>query len=92
MHVFISFLISVLGSVGSFFPTGSIAIEQRPSLSMPKCRGLDIEELSIKELQHHLTSRTFTARDLTACYVERINLVNSYLRSAAYGAIIADVV
>src|SRR5437588_10919024 len=50
-------------------------------LRMPKCRGIDIEELSISELQNYLSKAAFTSRDLTQCYLKRIELLNPRLKA-----------
>ncbi|KAI2028217.1 hypothetical protein LOZ04_000938 [Ophidiomyces ophidiicola] len=52
-----------------------------PDLCMPTCRGVQIEELSIVELQQHLTEGTFSARELTASYLLRIERINSILKA-----------
>ncbi|KEZ46303.1 hypothetical protein SAPIO_CDS0598 [Scedosporium apiospermum] len=49
--------------------------------SMRKCRGVGIEHLSIAQLQKHMTDGTFTSRDLTECYLERIRRVNPVLKA-----------
>ncbi|KAH9833353.1 amidase family protein [Teratosphaeria destructans] len=51
------------------------------NLRMPRCRGTDIEELSISQLQCHLAKHAFTSADLTACYLERINLINPKIKA-----------
>ncbi|KAI1419879.1 amidase signature domain-containing protein [Xylaria sp. FL1777] len=53
----------------------------RPCLQMPRCRGVDIEELSITQLQNHLEARTFTCRDLAQCYLKRVELVNPHIKA-----------
>jgi amidase len=50
-------------------------------LQMPRCRGVDIEELSIKHLRGHLSKGTFTSKELTECYLKRIELVNPRLKA-----------
>jgi amidase len=50
-------------------------------LEMPRCRGVDIEELSIKQLREHLTKGTFTCKELTQCYLKRIEMVNPRLKA-----------
>lgn len=52
-----------------------------PWLEMPRCRGVDIEELSIKQLRDHLSNGSFTSRELTQCYLRRIELVNPRLKA-----------
>ncbi|MBE3048519.1 hypothetical protein IMZ48_39665 [Candidatus Bathyarchaeota archaeon] len=49
-------------------------------LSMPTCRGVNIQALPIAGLQAHMAAGTFSAGDLTACYLERIKRVNSMLK------------
>ena len=58
----------------------SIENETSPDLRMPTCRGVDIEELSIPQLQRCLAERKFSSRELTACYLERIERVNGVLK------------
>lgn len=48
---------------------------------MPKCRGIDIEELSIAQLQDHMINGSFTCRDLTQCYLKRIELINPHVKA-----------
>ncbi|KAI0809936.1 amidase signature domain-containing protein [Xylaria sp. FL0064] len=48
---------------------------------MPRCRGKDIEELSITELQNHLEKGSFKSRDLVECYLTRIELINSHIKA-----------
>jgi amidase len=50
-------------------------------LQMPKCGGLDIEELSIKQLRGHLSKESFTCKELTQCYLKRIELVNPRVKA-----------
>ncbi|KAF2749742.1 amidase signature enzyme [Sporormia fimetaria CBS 119925] len=50
-------------------------------LQMPRCRGVDIEELTIAQLQEHLEQRSFTTRELTDCYLRRIELVNPRIKA-----------
>ncbi|KAH8202579.1 hypothetical protein TruAng_003290 [Truncatella angustata] len=46
---------------------------------MPKCRGKDITEATIEQLQKWLTDGAFSARDLTSCYLSRIEKLNKRL-------------
>lgn len=48
---------------------------------MPLCRGINIKELSISQLQNHLAQGSFTSKDLTRCYLKRIELVNPHIRA-----------
>jgi amidase len=48
---------------------------------MPRCRGVDIEELSIMQIREHLSQGTFTSKELTQCYLKRIELVNPRLKA-----------
>ncbi|RMZ81636.1 hypothetical protein DV737_g2349, partial [Chaetothyriales sp. CBS 132003] len=50
-------------------------------LKMPRCWGVDIEELTISQLQSHLESKAFTAKDLTECYLKRIELLNPHIKA-----------
>ena len=47
---------------------------------MPLCRGVNIEDASIAQLQRYLTDKTFSARELAACCLERVEQLNSILR------------
>lgn len=49
-------------------------------LQMPTCHGIDIEDLSITQLQKCLTERKFSARDLVETYLERIEQLNGLLK------------
>ncbi|KAF2667365.1 amidase signature enzyme [Microthyrium microscopicum] len=53
----------------------------RPCLQMPLCRGVEIEELSITQLQNHLEKARFLSRDLTECYLKRIELINPRIKA-----------
>lgn len=48
--------------------------------SMPLCRNVDIQNLSIAQLQECLKAGQFTSTDLVACYKERIKRLNGRLR------------
>lgn len=48
---------------------------------MPLCRGIDIEECSIPQLQDYLSNSSFTSRELAQCYLRRVELVNPRLRA-----------
>ena len=48
---------------------------------MPRCRGVDIEELSIIRIQDHLERKLFTSSDLTQCYLERIATINPRVKA-----------
>jgi amidase len=50
-------------------------------LQMPRCRGVDIEELSITQLQDHLERSSFTSRELAQCYLKRIEMVNPRIKA-----------
>ncbi|KAI1313122.1 amidase signature domain-containing protein [Xylaria venustula] len=50
-------------------------------LRMPRCRGVDIEELSISQLQDHMERKSFTSRELVQCYLKRIELVNPHVKA-----------
>lgn len=49
-------------------------------LRMPTCCGIDIEDLSIVQLQQYLAHGAFSIRALTSCYLERITRLNPLLR------------
>ena len=51
-----------------------------PDFRMPRCRGCDIEEASIKQLQQWLSDGAFSSQDLTSCYLTRIRALNNRLR------------
>lgn len=50
-------------------------------VDMPRCCGVDIEELSIQQLQYHLANKSFTTRELTECYLKRIELLNPRIKA-----------
>ncbi|TRX96916.1 hypothetical protein FHL15_002222 [Xylaria flabelliformis] len=52
-----------------------------PDTRMPTCRGVDIEEASITQLQRWLQDGRFSAADLTECYLERTRRINGVLRA-----------
>ena len=51
-----------------------------PRLCMPACLGVEIEDLSIVQLQRYLHNGAFSGRALTACYLERIKKLDPILR------------
>ncbi|KAI1175938.1 amidase signature domain-containing protein [Nemania sp. FL0916] len=53
----------------------------RPCLRMLQCHGVEVEELSINQLQEHLEGRSFTAKELTECYLKRIELLNPRIKA-----------
>ncbi|KAG9230498.1 amidase [Amylocarpus encephaloides] len=57
------------------------ASELETYLQRAKCRGVDIEECSISQLQKYLSKGTFTSRDLTQCYLQKITRINPRLRA-----------
>ncbi|KAK2808642.1 hypothetical protein FQN50_004506 [Emmonsiellopsis sp. PD_5] len=59
----------------------SMGVSRDTDLSMPACRGVDIEHLSILQLQQYLSERTFSSRDLAECYLERIQRLNGLLKA-----------
>ncbi|KAH7038380.1 amidase signature domain-containing protein [Microdochium trichocladiopsis] len=50
---------------------------------MPKCKGVDIEDLSIEILQSFMVAGKLTSRDLVSCYLARIEQTNEYLKSVS---------
>ncbi|KAI0549710.1 amidase [Xylaria curta] len=52
-----------------------------PDTRMPTCRGVDIEEASITQLQCWLQDGRFSATDLTECYLERTRKINGVLKA-----------
>ena len=50
-------------------------------LRMPRCRGIEIEECSISQLQDYLSKAAFTSKELVQCYLHRIELVNPYVKA-----------
>lgn len=50
-------------------------------LLMPRCYGVDIEELSIIQIEDHLKRKSFTSRELTQCYLKRIGMVNPRVKA-----------
>jgi amidase len=48
---------------------------------MPRCRGVDVEELSITQLQTHLENKSFTCTELTRCYLKRIEMINPRIKA-----------
>lgn len=43
------------------------------------CKGVDIKDISLQELQEHFSSGRLTSYQLSQCYVERIAMTNPYL-------------
>ncbi|KAI3317443.1 amidase [Xylariaceae sp. AK1471] len=52
-----------------------------PDTRMPLCKGLNIEDVSINQLQQWLQDDKFTATDLAECYLERTRKLNGVLRA-----------
>ncbi|KAI0908195.1 amidase [Ustulina deusta] len=52
-----------------------------PDTRMPLCKGIDIEEASIRQLQQWLHDDKFTAAELAGCYLERTRRLNGVLRA-----------
>lgn len=50
-------------------------------LLMPRCRRVDIEDLSITQLQNHLEGNSFTSKELTQCYLKRIEMINPRIKA-----------
>jgi amidase len=50
-------------------------------LRMPTCRGVEIEECSILQLQDYLSKSAFTTTELIQCYFQRIELLNPRVRA-----------
>jgi amidase len=48
---------------------------------MPRCRGIEIEECSISQLQDYLSKAAFTSKELVQCYLRRIELVNPHVKA-----------
>lgn len=48
---------------------------------MPQCHGVDIEELSITQIQDYLKGKSFTSKELTQCYLKRIEMVNPRIKA-----------
>jgi amidase len=53
-----------------------------PDTRIPLCKGINIEDASISQLQQWLRDDKFTARDLTKCYLERIRRLDGVLKFA----------
>jgi amidase len=58
-----------------------ITTAPKTCLRMPRCRGIEIEECSISQLQDYLSKAAFTSKDLVQCYLRRIELVNPYVKA-----------
>ncbi|KAI0404579.1 amidase [Xylaria palmicola] len=52
-----------------------------PNIRMPACKGLDIEDVSIGQLQQWLQGDRLTSTDLTECYLERTKRLNAILKA-----------
>ncbi|KAI0469424.1 amidase [Xylaria cf. heliscus] len=52
-----------------------------PDTRMPSCKGVDIEEASINQLQQWLREGRFTTVDLAECYLERTRRINGVLKA-----------
>jgi amidase len=50
-------------------------------LRMPRCRGIEIEECSISQLQDYLSNAAFTTTELVQCYLQRIEQLNPRVKA-----------
>ncbi|KIY46656.1 amidase signature enzyme [Fistulina hepatica ATCC 64428] len=48
---------------------------------MPKCQGLDLEEATVSQLQDWMSRGLLNSKQLVACYVRRIDQVDSMIKS-----------
>lgn len=46
---------------------------------MPKCIGVEIEDLPVESLQKLMTEGSLSSRDLLECYLARIQQTNKYV-------------
>jgi len=46
---------------------------------VPKCRGVNIEDVTIGALQDLMIAGRLTSRDLVSCYLARIEQTNEYV-------------
>lgn len=51
------------------------------ALTMPRCCDIDIEEVSIQQLQTYMSEDRIKGADLVQCYLKRIELVNTFTKS-----------
>ncbi|GAP82941.1 putative amidase [Rosellinia necatrix] len=56
-------------------------MDPAPDTRMPSCKGVDIEDASISQLQWWLQEGKFTSTDLVECYLERTKRLNHVLRA-----------
>ncbi|KAK2749919.1 hypothetical protein FQN57_005336 [Myotisia sp. PD_48] len=81
MHCFRSFAYRYVQLQALKSPYDQGQRDAEPDLQMPTCHGVDIEEFSIPQLQQCLTEGKFSGRELTACYLERIDRLNGALKA-----------
>ena len=48
---------------------------------MPKCFGLDLEEATIDQMQEWMHKGKLTSRQLTSCYLNRIDQLQEYVNA-----------
>ncbi|KAI1116097.1 amidase signature domain-containing protein [Nemania sp. NC0429] len=77
----ISVSITSLPNSASACPDQVVMEHSHSFLRMPRCNGVDIEELSISQLQNHLERKSFTSKELAQCYLKRIELVNPRIKA-----------
>jgi amidase len=58
-----------------------ITTAPKTCLRMSRCRGIEIEECLISQLQDYLSKAAFTSKELVQCYLRRIELVNPYVKA-----------
>ncbi|CAG9982978.1 unnamed protein product [Clonostachys byssicola] len=76
--------IMVLWSVIVASIMGFILTEEMPHpFPMSLCNGVNIEDATVKELQHLMSIGQLSSQDLVECYIKRINQTNEFLRSVS---------
>ena len=61
----------------------TITAADRADLRMPVCdNGIEIEDISIPQLQEYFSQGTISGRQLVQCYLQRIEQLNPLLRLA----------
>ncbi|KAF4547547.1 Amidase-like protein 12 [Elsinoe fawcettii] len=69
--------IDPIASIETYFPTTASLFPIQP------CRGINLEETTIDQLQQYLSSDVLTSVDLVRCAVQRIQQTQDYLSSVA---------
>ncbi|KAK7408461.1 hypothetical protein QQX98_009388 [Neonectria punicea] len=84
LHIFLTTLLAAAAATA--IPVGDDVVARleprsKTPFAMPLCKGIDIEDATIDELQRWMILKHLSSEDLVSCYIDRIKQTNGYLRS-----------